>query len=106
MKNKGFTLIELLVIIAIIGILGSVVLSSVNTRKEEESSSSATTTSKPIVVTVKSSDVSYDETPMSRATNSCVLDIAKERDLMQERFAMEMEDLDNKVQKRCFGTDN
>lgn len=30
MKNKGFTLIELLVVIAIIGVLSSIVLSSVN----------------------------------------------------------------------------
>jgi prepilin-type N-terminal cleavage/methylation domain-containing protein len=30
-KSKGFTLIELLVVVAIIGILASVVLSSLNT---------------------------------------------------------------------------
>jgi prepilin-type N-terminal cleavage/methylation domain-containing protein len=32
-KNKGFTLIELIVVIAIIGVLGSVVMSSLNSAR-------------------------------------------------------------------------
>jgi prepilin-type N-terminal cleavage/methylation domain-containing protein len=34
-KNKGFTLIELLVVIAIIGVLSSIVISSVNTARNK-----------------------------------------------------------------------
>ena len=39
MKNKGFTLIELLIVIAIIGILSSVVLSTLNTSRTKATNS-------------------------------------------------------------------
>jgi prepilin-type N-terminal cleavage/methylation domain-containing protein len=35
MKNKGFTLIELLIVIAIIGILSSIILSTLNTSRNK-----------------------------------------------------------------------
>jgi type IV pilus assembly protein PilA len=68
--NKGFTLIELLVVIAIIGILSSVVLSSLNSAREKGKNAAA----KSELASVRSqANLYYDDNNQSYGVDSDTL---------------------------------
>jgi len=66
-RNKGFTLIELLVVIAIIGVLSSIVLSSLNSARNKAANSKV----KSQLSTARSqAEIYYDTQNPSAYTNS------------------------------------
>ncbi len=79
-KNKGFTLIELLVVIAIIGILSSVILTSVNSSRAKARTNAALSTMRSLVpvfddclssgITLPGSDTQSDSTVICSAYSS------------------------------------
>lgn len=101
--KKGSTLIELLVIIAIIGILTSVVLGSVAARKEkgkEKSSFSVASEERKSYSVPIERDPVVDES--DRRINSCIENISSERERIQKRFQEEMSGLDDRISRQCF----
>jgi len=72
-KNKGFTLIELLTVVAIIGILATVVLASLTQARDKAKKAKVQLTLDQIENIVASAQISNNQTLLSITGNNCSL---------------------------------
>ena len=71
MKNKGFTLIELLVVVAIIGVLASVVMSSLNSAREKAQNARTVSVLRELHKAITLYEIDHGSYPSDRGSGPC-----------------------------------